>query len=104
MSIEAAARLMASILALAPGMAQAADAELGAYLSAECVTCHQLSGHATAGIPSIVGLPEDHFVEALIAYKTGERPSEVMHSIAARLSTDEIAALAAFFAAQKPKH
>lgn len=104
MSIKAVDRLIASVLALAPGFAQAADAELGAYLSAECLTCHQLSGHGTGGIPPIVGLPEDHFVEALLAYKTGERPSEVMHNIAARLSTEEIAALAAYFAAHKPRH
>jgi cytochrome c len=104
MSIKAVVRLIASMLALAPGFAQAADAELGEYLSAECVTCHQLSGDSAGGIPPIVGLPEDLFVEAVLAYKTGERSNEVMHNIAARLSTEEIAALAAYFAAHKPKH
>jgi cytochrome c553 len=74
---------------------------LGEYLSAECVTCHQLSGGVTGGIPAIVGLPEKTFVEALNAYKTGERDNPVMRNIAARLSQDDMAALAAYFAARK---
>lgn len=79
----------------------AADVALGEYLSAECVTCHQLSGAVTGGIPAITGLPEEAFVEALTAYKTGKRDNPVMRNIAARLSQDDMAALAAYFAAQK---
>jgi cytochrome c553 len=78
-----------------------ADMALGEYLSAECVTCHQLSGNVTGGIPAIVGLPEKTFVEALEAYKTGKRDNSVMRNIAARLSQDDMAALAAYFAARK---
>ena len=74
------------------------DPEYGAYLSGECVTCHQLGG-GDDGIPSIVGwMPED-FVTALQAYKSGHRAHPVMHLIAQRLSNEEIAALAAYFAA-----
>ena len=55
----------------------------------------------TGGIPRIVGLPEREFIAALAAYKTGTRDNPVMRNIAGRLTDEEIAALAAFFAAQK---
>jgi cytochrome c len=79
----------------------AADLALGEYLSGECVGCHQISGEATGSIPSIVGMPQGSFIAALTAYKTGQRENPVMRNIAGRLTEEEIAALAAFFAAQK---
>jgi cytochrome c len=83
--------------------AGAGDSALGEYLSSECVTCHQLSGHAAGGIPPIVGIPEDYFIEALLAYKTGERNNEVMRTIAAGLTAEDMSALAAYFAGQGQK-
>lgn len=72
------------------------DPEYGAYLSSECVTCHQVDGGDT-GIPSITYWPEEDFVVALHAYKRQLRPHPVMQMIAGRLSDEEIAALAAYF-------
>lgn len=74
------------------------DAEYGAFLSANCTTCHQRSGQHE-GIPGIVGWPEEDFVVAMHAYKQELRPHAVMQSIAQRLDDEEIAALAAYFAA-----
>jgi cytochrome c len=74
------------------------DVEYGEYLSQECSTCHQRSG-ANEGIPGIVGWPEEDFIVAMHAYKEQLRPHEVMRSIASRLGDEEIAALAAYFAA-----
>lgn len=90
-------------LSLASSCAHAADSAFGEYLSAECVTCHQITGHVSGSIPAIVGWPEKAFIEALSAYKTGARDNAVMRNIAARLSDDEIAALAAYFATHKQK-
>jgi cytochrome c553 len=84
-----------------PAHAATGDMALGEYLSGECVTCHQLSGAVTAGVPSIVGLSQEEFIAALIAYKTGIRENQVMRGIAARLTDEEIAALAAYFATRK---
>lgn len=81
-----------AILAL-PG-----DPAYGAYLGGECVTCHRASGTAP-GIPQIAGLPRNHFVRALVEYRSGLRDNEVMRTTAGRLKDDEIAALAAHFAA-----
>jgi cytochrome c553 len=79
----------------------AADAALGEYLSSECVGCHQATGATAGGVPSIVGLPRNAFVNALKAYKTGQRDSDVMRNIAARLSDEEMEALAAYFALKR---
>jgi cytochrome c len=82
----------------------AGDVALGEYLSGECVTCHQLSGHSAGGVPPIVGFPEDYFIEALQAYKTGERSNEVMRNIAGGLTAEDMSALAAYFASQGQQH
>lgn len=73
------------------------DAEYGAYLSSECITCHRADG-ADEGIPAITFWPEEDFVVAMHAYKTKAREHPVMNMMAARLGDEEIAALAAFFA------
>ena len=83
---------------LDPGiLALEGDPEYGAYLSSECTTCHQADGSAQ-GIPSITQWPEDAFVIAMHAYKRKLRPHPVMQMVAGRLSNEEIAALAAYFA------
>ncbi|MFP7675358.1 c-type cytochrome [Marivita sp. S0852] len=73
------------------------DAEYGEYLSSECKTCHQRDG-SDQGIPSITLWPEEDFVVAMHAYKQKIRPHPVMQMMASRLSAEEIAALAAYFA------
>ncbi len=72
------------------------DPAFGEYLAGECVTCHQPSG-ADRGIPSIVGWPTDVFVTAMHAYRSKTRAHPVMRMIAAPLSDEEIASLAAYF-------
>lgn len=86
----------------ASGSARAGDRALGEYLSAECVTCHQVSGRQVAGIPAIIGLPEDAFVAMMESYRRRERENQVMQTMAARLSPEEVAALAAYFGGLKP--
>ncbi|MCK8484948.1 c-type cytochrome [Aliiroseovarius sp. S2029] len=74
------------------------DPDYGEYLSSECTSCHQLSGD-NDGIPPIIGWPAEDFVVAMHAYKDRFRPHPVMQMMAGRLSNEEIAALAAYFAA-----
>ena len=78
-------------------LAIAGDREYGEYLSSECTTCHKADG-ADDGIPSITGWPTDVFVTVMHAYKVKARPHPVMQMMAGRLSDEEIAALAAYFA------
>lgn len=77
-----------------------ADTEYGAYLAGDCVTCHRRGGGE--GIPPIAGLPAEHTVRALVEYRLKLRDNEVMTVRAARLSDEEIAALAAHFADRTP--
>lgn len=73
------------------------DREWGEYLASECTTCHRRDG-AAQGIPSITHWPEDRFVVAMHAYREGLRPHQVMQSVSRRLTDEDIAALAAYFA------
>lgn len=82
---------------------RAGDLALGEYLSAECVTCHQISGRQVAGIPAIIGLPEDAFVAMMESYRRRERGNQVMQAMAVRLSSEEVAALATYFGSLKPR-
>jgi cytochrome c553 len=61
------------------------------------VTCHQITGRATGGVPPLVAWPEDQFIAVLQSYKSKDRDNAVMQAIAARLSDDDIEALAAYF-------
>jgi len=89
---------------LAISMARAAgDRALGEYLSSECVTCHQLTGKHE-GIPPIIGWPEQSFVEIMGEYRSKKRSNPIMQTIAGRFSTDEIAALAAYFGSLKARN
>ncbi|MEI8151466.1 MAG: hypothetical protein WCG92_07695 [Hyphomicrobiales bacterium] len=81
----------------------AGDRALGEYLSAECVTCHQLSDRYQ-GIPPIVGWPEASFVEIMNEYREKRRSNPAMQTIVGKLSSDEIAALAAYFGGVRPKN
>lgn len=101
----ALARLALAAAALAAwAPARAGDRALGEYLSAECVTCHQLSGRQVGGIPAIIGLPEDAFVALMESYRRRERENQVMQAMAARLSAEEVAALAAYFGGLRPSN
>lgn len=96
---------LTAVVALPPATVARAegDAAYGEYLATQCVACHPASGHAQGGIPGIVGLPTDAFVDALLAYKNGERDNQVMRSVAGALGLEEIAALAAYFAKLSPE-
>lgn len=78
------------------------DVAYGEYLSGDCVTCHQVTGQAE-GIPSIVGIPKDYFIRAMVEYKTNVRTNEVMKNRVANLNNEEIAALAAYFGELQPQ-
>ena len=86
----------------AAAMALEGDIAYGEYLSTECVTCHQISGHAD-GIPSIIGWPKNAFIRALFDYKTNVRTHQVMQNMTTNLGNEEIAALAAYFGSKEPQ-
>jgi cytochrome c553 len=104
----AAARLGGLLLAVgASASAAAADDKqqakqlaYGKYLSSQCTSCHRLDG-ADKGIPSIVGIEADVFVETMKFYQSGARDNPAMVSIAQMLGEDQLKALAAYFGSLK---
>jgi cytochrome c553 len=67
------------------------------------VTCHQLSGRVVGGVPAIIGLDVESFTALMNSYRKKERPNQVMQTIAAKFSDEEIAAMAVYFESIKPK-
>lgn len=95
---EAAPTAIAREVELSPEiLAIVGDVPYGEYLASECLTCHKRDG-TDDGIPSIIKWPEEDFVIAMHAYKRKLRVHPVMQMMAGRLSDEEIAALAAYFA------
>jgi cytochrome c553 len=87
-------------LALA-GVALAEDLEAGRKVAAMCRTCHGLDG--VARLPNsanIGGEPEDYLARQLEAFRSGERTDEMMRIVAAGLTDEQIADVAAWYAAQ----
>jgi sulfide dehydrogenase cytochrome subunit len=74
-----------------------------AMLSNACAGCHGTNG-ASAGLsmPSLAGQNKIAMVEAMKAFKSGERPSTVMGRLAKAYDDAEIEAMGEYFAAQKP--
>jgi cytochrome c553 len=92
----------AAIAGIAAENAAAVDVELGRYLATECLTCHRATA-AGGAIPNIFGIDEARFAETVAAYRDKKLPNPVMQNIASRLTDEEIAALAGYFAtAVKP--
>ncbi|GAA5158840.1 cytochrome c [Viridibacterium curvum] len=94
--------LMLVAFALAATQAQAAgDAARGQAKSAACAACHGADGNsAVPTFPKLAGQNEDYLVHALKSYKNGTRKNDVMKGMAAPLSEQDIADLAAYFAKQ----
>lgn len=88
--------LLASGATLSLRSVLAGDRAYGAYLAAECASCHA-STAANGAIPPLHLLPYDRLVEALQEYRDGTRANAVMQSVARSLGDAEIAALAAYF-------
>jgi cytochrome subunit of sulfide dehydrogenase len=91
----------AGLLTLSVNRGMAANDVRGAQLAAMCASCHRLDGRSK-GIPSIVGMEKEKFVEAMAAFKSGARSSSIMHAMALQLSDAEIATLA-YYLATLPK-
>ncbi|RMG58254.1 MAG: cytochrome c [Gammaproteobacteria bacterium] len=92
-------------LALMLGMsaAQAAgDPVAGQKKAQACAACHGADGNSTVPMyPKLAGQYRNYLEHALKAYKTGERKNPIMVGMAASLSDQDIADLAAWFSSQE---
>ena len=77
--------------------------ESGKAAAAACAGCHGAAGvSSTPGMPSLAGLDPKSFVEAMNAYKSGQRKHDMMKTFAAGLSETALNNVALFYALQKP--
>ena len=94
--------LLAAIVACSASAQAAGDAAAGKKKAAMCQVCHGLDGIAKLpDAPNLAGQKEIYLVRSLTAYKTGERKNEQMAVVAKVLSDEDIANLAAYYAAIK---
>ena len=90
----------------ASAQAPTGDAKAGAKKVQMCQGCHGIEGWRTAypevyHVPKIAGQHTAYFVNALKAYKSGERKHPSMRGIAVSLSDKDMADLAAYYAEAK---
>jgi len=93
---------LAAPAAMAQGAA-AGDAAKGRDKTQMCQGCHGIEGWRTAypevyRVPRIGGQHEAYLVKALQEYRSGERSHPSMRGIAASLSDQDMADLAAYYA------
>lgn len=96
--------LLASLLVTfsLPGLTLAADVAAGkAKVDMVCAACHGATGVSVSdAIPNLAGQKTVYLENQLKALKDGSRKAPVMNAIASQLSPEDMANVAAFFAAQ----
>ena len=97
-------RILISVVAILviPVAATAADIEAGkAKVQTVCAACHGANGVSVSdNIPNLAAQKTAYIESQLKALKDGSRKNQIMSAIAAQLSSDDIANVAAYFAAQ----
>src|SRR5262252_2201284 len=94
------------VLALALGaasnaLAQQPDPNLGRNLAAACASCHGTNGVSRAGMPALAGRDPGELTRLMQNFRSGKRPATVMQQIARGYTDEQVAAIAAYFAAQR---
>lgn len=89
-----------ALLCASAATAQAQVTQVRVWAAA-CANCHGTDGRAAPGMPSLAGQPRDELLQKLLAYKNGQRPATLMHQIARGYTDEQLAQIAAHFAAQQ---
>lgn len=92
-----------AVLAVASFGVSAGDIEAGKAKSAVCAACHGPAGVSMIPTyPNLAGQKEAYLAKQLKDFRDGVRKDPVMSGMAAPLSDDDIANLAAYFASLEP--
>jgi cytochrome c553 len=105
---HALAWLLAAACAAPAALAQEARAPRDAQalyvasLAATCASCHGTAGRGVPGsrVAPLAGVPAEVFIGQMRAFARGERAATVMHRHARGYTDEQIALMAAYFAAQ----
>lgn len=96
------AAVFAAGLVFLAGAGTAQDLDAGRQVAGMCRTCHGLDGVARIPVaPNIGGEPADYLAEQLRAFREGERVHEMMSVVARGLGDQQIADVAAWYAAHE---
>lgn len=104
--VAAATLSVVAISAQAQGVT--GDVQAGQKKAEMCIGCHGIQGYQNSfpeihKVPKISGQSGAYIVAALNAYKKGDRKHPTMRGIAASLSEQDMADLAAFYASHADK-
>lgn len=89
--------MTASSLCLAQG-----DATAGKALTGTCVACHSDDGNSLTGaFPNLAGQTPEYLLKQMLDIQSGARPVPVMTGMLDGLSQQDLADLAAYYAAQQ---
>ena len=78
----------------------AGNVAAGRQKALACQTCHGLDGLSKLpDAPNIAGNPEGYLVKSLNAFRKGERKNDMMSIVVQPLSDQDVADLAAYYAA-----
>lgn len=69
--------------------------------AAACANCHGTEGRALQGMEALAGKDKDEMLQKLLDFKAGRKPATIMHQLSKGYSDEQLAQLAAYFAAQK---
>ncbi|MFC0400722.1 c-type cytochrome [Paraburkholderia rhizosphaerae] len=105
--VIAALSCMAGLAANAYAADVVGNAKAGQGKVAMCIGCHGIPDYRTAypevyRVPILGGQNAAYLINALQAYRKGDRHFATMHAIASSLSDQDIADIAAYYAAQTP--
>ena len=90
-----------ALLGIAGSAFAAGDAAAGKAKAGACAACHGANGEGKKPNPVLAGKDQASFVQALKDFKSGKRASAPMKMFAAKLSDDDMANLAAYYASLK---
>jgi cytochrome c553 len=100
--ISACGAAVALLLAVceAPSVHAAGSVSAGRQKATQCQTCHGLDGLSKIpDSPNIAGSPEQYLARQLNAFRKGERKNEMMTLVVQPLTDQDVADLAAYYAA-----
>lgn len=94
--------LAALAFAALPAMAQSPDPLQVRSWAASCSNCHGTQGRAQEGMQRLAGMSAAELSRKMLDFKNNRAPATVMHQLAKGYTDEQIAAIAAYFASQKP--
>lgn len=99
--------IFVALLLVPATVAAAGDAVAGRQKASMCQGCHGIPGYRNAypaySVPKLGGQHAEYIISALKAYQSGARLHPTMRAIAATLSEQDMADLAAYFSTPHPQ-